>query len=169
MPFPNPEPPTHRWPPEARALNREVLCQIYAILSQKRAVFQTKQPQHRIITARQRKTDDNCCDQLGSLVPLVASNSTICPRKIRKMVQKWPKTCALLAMQPLQPKMGCKAIRLKILFRGHLVHQQAPPHLFWFPTLQIAQTDAQTPIPVLNWLPQAASLSPQKLGPNAIG
>ena len=58
--------------------------------------------------------------------PLVPFNSTICPRNGPKRCQKAPKTAQYALTPRNQARTVSWATWLKIRFRGHLVHPQAP-------------------------------------------
>ena len=76
----------------------------------------------------------------------------------KKRHQNWPRIYAILAASPKTKKMPYLGPHgLKIFLRAP---SPAETPFLWFPTLQIAQTDAQTPIPVHTWFQRAARLNP---------
>ena len=155
VPLPNPsfEPKTHQWRPEPWAPSWEVPSRISAALGQKIAIFRPKQPQS---SSKMRKRSDIVAtphvqlDFTVSRSPLVPFNSTICPKNGLEGRQKAPKISAMCTNTP-KPSTG------RIL--GYVAQNPIPrapsppatPHFWWFPSLRIAQRDAQTSVLVVTW------------------
>ena len=78
---------------------------------------------------------------------LVPFNSTICPRNGPKRRQKAPKSAQCAPTPRNQARAVSWATWLKIRFRGHLVHPQAPT----FCGFQAAELPNETPRPPYQW------------------
>ena len=95
--------------------------------------------------------------------PLVPFNSTICPRNGPKRRQKAPKSAQCAPTPRNQARAVSWATWLKIRFRGHLVHPQAPTFCGFHPS----ESPKRTPRPPYQWSLCVAGgqHSPRRRGP----
>ena len=90
-----------------------------------------------------------------STSPLVPFNSTICPRNAPKWRQKAPKSAQCAPTPRNEERAVSQATRLKIGFRGHLVHPQ-PPTFCGFQAYIHIYLLIYTPLPNSRWLHHTA-------------
>ena len=124
----------------------------------KTAIFRPKQPPNPRETPKRRETVATLHVRLDFAVsksPLAPFNSTICPRNGPKRRQKAPKT-AQCAPTPRNQARGRILDYVAQIPVPRAPSPPATPHFVWFPSLRIAQRDAQTPVPVVTWCSRRA-------------